>query len=409
MGRRGKNQWRQQGRRVRGGGGGDDDDGNGDLLPSAAYEPETREEDEEEEEGEMEEEEEEEAGEERGEEGGSTAAPSKFLLYQKSVQVGVWIIFVFDGSLLLLLLLISPRGDISYMQKFFLTYVGGRMPLHLQEDFCGTALLSAEWLRSDPRRTAVGLDLDDEALDWCLKNNLNKIGPDGYSRIFLFHGNVLHPKEACLMKPRFHDLVTQDPVQNANTEISRKNDCPLPPNDIVCAFNYSCCCLHRRADLVLYFKHALDSLSRRGGIFVMDLYGGSSSECKLKLQRRFSDFTYVWEQQAFDIVSRTTRISLHFHMGKRQILRHAFSYHWRLFTLVLEVSVSWSLPEIKDCLEEAGFQSVHFWLREMPDTRQRMNSKEYNAGNDVKYEEVSSFQQTDAWNAYVVGVAHHRR
>lgn len=39
------------------------------------------------------------------------------------------------------LLLQSPKGDISYMQKFFLMYVGGRMPLHLQEDFCGTALL----------------------------------------------------------------------------------------------------------------------------------------------------------------------------------------------------------------------------------------------------------------------------
>jgi hypothetical protein len=35
----------------------------------------------------------------------------------------------------------SPKGDISYLQKFFLMYVGGRVPLHLQEDFCGTALL----------------------------------------------------------------------------------------------------------------------------------------------------------------------------------------------------------------------------------------------------------------------------
>lgn len=35
----------------------------------------------------------------------------------------------------------SPKGDISYLQKFFLMYVGGRLPLHLQEDFCGTALL----------------------------------------------------------------------------------------------------------------------------------------------------------------------------------------------------------------------------------------------------------------------------
>lgn len=65
----------------------------------------------------------------------------------------------------------------------------------------------------------------------------------------------------------------------------------LPARDIVCAFNYSCCCLQRREELVLYFKHALSSLSKRGGIFVMDLYGGTSSERKLRLQRRFSNFT----------------------------------------------------------------------------------------------------------------------
>nr|GEV89622.1 ribonuclease H-like domain-containing protein [Tanacetum cinerariifolium] len=59
-----------------------------------------------------------------------------------------------------LLLTNSPKGDISYIQMFFLTYVGGRAPLHLQEDFCGTALLSTEWLRSDSRRTSVGLDFD---------------------------------------------------------------------------------------------------------------------------------------------------------------------------------------------------------------------------------------------------------
>lgn len=35
----------------------------------------------------------------------------------------------------------SPKGDISYLQKFFLMYVGGRIALHLQEDFCGTAFL----------------------------------------------------------------------------------------------------------------------------------------------------------------------------------------------------------------------------------------------------------------------------
>ncbi|KAG8078535.1 hypothetical protein GUJ93_ZPchr0007g5787 [Zizania palustris] len=319
--------------------------------------------------------------------------PSKFHLYQLSVQ--------------------SPKGDISYLQKFFLMYVGGRVPLHLQEDFCGTALLSTEWLHSDARRTAIGLDLDLESLEWCLENNLSKIGADGYSRMLLFHGNVLQPNEACIVKQNISDLVQDMHINNDNSSLasnicdqsdptnlkcsanSTMSSVTLPARDIICAFNYSCCCLHRRKDLVLYFRHAFNALSKRGGIFVMDVYGGTSSERKLRLQRRFPSFTYFWEQEEFDIISRQTRISLHFQAGKKQMLRHAFTYHWRL----------WSIPEIKDCLEEAGFKSIHTWIREMPNTQSSGNAKEYNADRDVKYEELQHFSQGDAWNAYVVGVA----
>lgn len=322
--------------------------------------------------------------------------PSKFLLYQQSVQ--------------------SPKGDISYLQKFFLLYVGGRLPLHLQEDFCGTALLSTEWLRNDSRRTAVGVDLDLEALDWCIENNMDKVGADGYSRISLFHGNVLQPLEAKLVNFESQEIINNirskdckdDSESNelksavqvgsstSTDDLYMKRNVQLVPRDIVCAFNYSCCCLHKRAELVLYFKHVLGVLSKKGGIFVMDLYGGTSSESKLRLQRRFPNFTYIWEQAEFDIIGRKTRISLHFHLQKQQRkLRHAFSYSWRL----------WSLPEIKDCLEEAGFQSVHFWIRQMPDTEANRRTEGFGAGRDMKYEEVKTFEQEDAWNAYIVAVA----
>ncbi|KAK2433715.1 S-adenosyl-L-methionine-dependent methyltransferase superfamily protein [Trifolium repens] len=333
-------------------------------------------------------------GGEQNEQHPSHDLPSKFLLYQQSVQ--------------------SPKGDISYLQKFFLMYVGGRMPLHLQEDFCGTALLSAEWLRSDPRKTAVGLDLDLEALNWCLENNIPKIGADGFSRISLFHGNVLQPLQSKLVKMDPEELVssislsqntenlqTDGLVSDVPTSSASQDDLtmkkfPLNGRDIVCAFNYSCCCLHKRAELVLYFKHARDALSTKGGIFVMDLYGGTSSENKLKLQRRFPNFTYIWEQAEFDIIQRKTRISLHFNLKKEQRkIRHAFSYSWRL----------WTLPEIRDCLEEAGFRSVHFWVREMPDSSEITRTEGFGAGKDIKYEETTSFQQQDSWNAYIVGVA----
>jgi hypothetical protein len=53
-------------------------------------------------------------------------------------------------------------------------------------------------------------------------------------------------------------------------------------------------------------------------------------------------------------------------------------------------------------MEEAGFKSVHFWMREMPDTHLHANADEYEVGKDVKYEELSSFHQRDAWNVYIV-------
>ncbi|KVH90673.1 hypothetical protein Ccrd_007306 [Cynara cardunculus var. scolymus] len=281
--------------------------------------------------------------------------PSKFSLYQQSVQ--------------------SPKGDISYLQN-------------------------TEWLRSDSRRTAVGLDLDVEALDWCMENNVNKVGADLSSRIFLYHGNVLQPLEAKLVKSNLQNImhnVTLEEKGNGSESIADSEALPVPPRDIICAFNYSCCCLHSRQELISYFKHALHALSKKGGIFVMDLYGGTSSECELRMQRRFPNFTYTWEQAGFDIIQRKTRISLHFTLQKQQKkkLRHAFSYSWRL----------WSLPEIKDCLEEAGFRSVHFWIRQMPDSENIKSMEGFGAARDIKYEEVTSFQQQDSWNAYIVGVS----
>ncbi|KAK8921507.1 hypothetical protein KSP39_PZI020862 [Platanthera zijinensis] len=308
----------------------------------------------------------------------------------------------------------SPKGDITYLQKFFLMYVGGRRPLHLQEDFCGTALLSHSYeyesfekLYGRAVKHAVNIDKDMRMLRWILESRLIKVIVLLFSNInkpqknklhkrsgcvriqeeqliSLFHGNVLHPHKAHKVEHQGQDHAR-----------STMEEAPLPPRDIICAFNYSCCCLQQRADLVRYFKHTLSALSNKGGIFVMDVYGGTSSERKLRLQRKFTNFTYIWEQGEFDIISRRTRISLHFQLGKMGMLRHAFSYAWRL----------WSLPEIRDCMEEAGFQSIHFWIREMPNTEENEHCEEYNADRDVKYEDSSTFRQQDSWNAYVVGIA----
>ncbi|XWS73925.1 hypothetical protein CRYUN_Cryun02cG0171000 [Craigia yunnanensis] len=149
---------------------------------------------------------------------------------------------------------------------------------------------STEWLRTDPRRTAVGLDLDLEALQWCLENNINKVGADGYFRISLFHGNVFKPREAKLVSFKPQELIRniqleerddnskiaaiEPSMHESSTALSNeesiKADSKIPASDIVCAFNYSCCCLHKRVELVLYFKHVLEALSKKGNWYICD-------------------------------------------------------------------------------------------------------------------------------------------
>ncbi|KAM4132837.1 hypothetical protein ACJW30_01G282200 [Castanea mollissima] len=141
-------------------------------------------------------------------------------------------------------------------------------------------------------RTAVGLDLDLGALNWCLEKNISRAGADGYSRISLFHGNGLQPLEAKLVNFEPQELISKITLQEGKdgsktcalestvqvgsiADDKYMKSLPLPPRDIVCAFNYSCCCLHKRAELVLYFNYVIDALSKKGGIFVMDLYGGT--------------------------------------------------------------------------------------------------------------------------------------
>ena len=97
----------------------------------------------------------------------------------------------------------------------------------------------------------------------------------------------------------------------------------------------------------------------------------------------------------------------HFHLGFVIETYGDCSWSW-LYLKALEsvpCDLRWSLPEIKDCLEEAGFRSVHFWIRQMPDAEEIKSMKGFGSGREVKYEEVSSFEQKDSWNAYVVGVA----
>ncbi|GJP37674.1 hypothetical protein CLOM_g22108 [Closterium sp. NIES-68] len=337
---------------------------------------------------------------------------------------------------------------------------------------------SAEWLRGDPRRTALGLDIDEQALSWGIRENFASLPGSARGRACMLLGDVRDPlTSARFACPEVLDGQEGDEQSAAEGGVAGAGkdgaevSCistqstgapsaaagPVWPQleklrrqraDLICAFNFSSCCLLHRSELLAYFRSARARLAGGGtggesvadggagsgavrgggggggggGVFAMDLYGGTSSEGALKLHRRYGDMDYTWEQERFDAVTRTTRISLHFRVPhdwvpassapdstrrggrKRQqpkrVLRSAFSYSWRL----------WTIPEVRELMQEAGFDSVHVWMRKMPDLADREDEEEeVEMDEHAAFEEVETFLQTDSWNAYVVGVVKPRR
>jgi hypothetical protein len=60
----------------------------------------------------------------------------------------------------------------------------------LREDFCGTFAVCCSWVKSNPKRTAMGVDLCGETLAWGRENNLAKLDEEQQGRIRLVEQDV---------------------------------------------------------------------------------------------------------------------------------------------------------------------------------------------------------------------------
>src|SRR5688572_30247201 len=69
----------------------------------------------------------------------------------------------------------DPEIEIAFISRVY-KKTFGKLPLRLREDFCGTALFAAEWVRGNDSRTAIGIDLDQPTLDWGIEHNLASLG-----------------------------------------------------------------------------------------------------------------------------------------------------------------------------------------------------------------------------------------
>jgi len=233
-----------------------------------------------------------------GKKGGMAARAARHRLYEQSVQ--------------------AVDVDFDFIDEAFFKLRGRRAHL-LREDFCGTAAMCCEWVRHRKKNRAVGVDIDAEVLSWGREHNVAGLKDSAAERV---------------------SLLQQD-VREVRTG----------PMDIVLAMNFSYQLFRERKTLRDYFRSVRKTLSDDGVLF-LDAFGGYDAYRELREPRKYDGFKYIWEQESYNPITGDMVCHIHFSFPDGSRLKRAFSYEWRL----------WTLPEIREVLDEAGFSRVQvYW------------------------------------------------
>ncbi|MBM4280833.1 MAG: class I SAM-dependent methyltransferase [Deltaproteobacteria bacterium] len=267
------------------------------------------------------------------------AGADKYALYRLSVQ--------------------DPEHEVSMFLRFYKDAYG-RLPTSLREDFCAAFAVCCEWVRRGSDRTAVGVDLDSEPLAYGRAHYLPTLTPDQRARVRLLQQDVLQTRERA---------------------------------EVVAAQNYSFFLFKQRAQLLAYFKSVHRSLADEG-LLVFDMMGGSAMYANDVVEGRQvarptpadkqnnPPFRYVWHQERYNPITADALFHIHFRFPDGSAIDNAFTYDWRL----------WTLPELLELLEEAGFSARHIYWET---TDQDGNP----SGN---YRRATEGRPDPAWLCYVV-------
>jgi SAM-dependent methyltransferase len=244
----------------------------------------------------------------------------------------------------------APETDVALFTRAF-RRERGRLPLVLREDFCGTALLCAEWVRSHAGRRAEGFDIDPEPVRWAELKHLGALPARARARVRVHERDV---RERGLWRA-----------------------------DVRAALNFSYCVFHERRVLLAYLRDARASLAR-DGLLVLDVHGGPAAIEDLEESRAVrGGFSYVWEQQCFDPFSARAKRHITFRFRDGTRMRRAFTYDWRL----------WTAPELRDLLADAGFARVDVYAEGWTASGR--------SGNGV-YRRATRGENCASWIAYLL-------
>ncbi len=235
----------------------------------------------------------------------------RHVLYEKSVQ--------------------NVAEEYKFVSKTF-RKLRGRRPKSVREDFCGTASMCCEWVRRSKENTAIGVDVDPDVLSWGRQHNLSRLKPEARLRVSLLQEDV------CKVK-------TEKPV------------------DVVLAMNFSYQLFMTRKKLGGYFRKVRKALAKDGILF-MDAFGGYEAYREIREKRKYKGFKYIWEHARYNPIDGNMLCHIHFGFPDGSKLKKAFTYDWRL----------WSLPELRELLDEAGFSKVTvYWEGTDPKTGEGNN------------------------------------
>lgn len=257
----------------------------------------------------------------------------------------------------------TPDSEVDFVERAFFDFAG-RPLRRLREDFCGTGLTSCHFVSRGKGRSAVGLDIDVPTLAWGEQHNVAALPSALRKRVELLQCNVL------------------DPAPQA-----RGVDCVL-------AHNFSYWILQDRATLLRYFTLARQSLAT-DGVLCLDAYGGWEAQKVMRDTRQIDvprelrttfggpHFTYIWDQQSFNPITGQMACAIHFRFADGSRLRNAFTYQWRL----------WTLPEVRDLLDQAGFsRTTIYW-----------EGTDHATGEgDGNFQPNTDGEVCPAWIAYIV-------